>query len=132
MEGSAMSHPAVDRFGRLVVTRLRDAAITHHDLAVKRHWKAPALQNLQSDLAALSPEQRQVVRRCVIDALDTGMHDFLFALQEMHGHGVEILVDGENVAALSDGLHGESFSEDGWIARFGKYPEGTGDPRDST
>lgn len=27
------------------------------------------------------------------------------------------------VAELSDGLHGEQFSKNGWITRFGKYPE---------
>jgi len=37
------------------------------------------------------------------------------------GNEIQILVDGENIAELSDGLQGESFSEDGWNAKFSKH-----------
>jgi hypothetical protein len=52
------------------------------------------------------------------------MHDFLFAVQELSdaGQQFEIRVDGENVASLSDGLHGEIFTEEGWIATYSKFP----------
>jgi hypothetical protein len=80
---------------------------------------------LQTDLAELSLKQRDVVRRCVISAIDTGLHDFLFGLMEAHDFekGIEVLADGKNVVELSDGLNGEQFSEAGWIARFGNHPE---------
>jgi hypothetical protein len=53
------------------------------------------------------------------------MHDLLFAIQEHAeaGGSVRVLVDGQEVATLSDGLHGEIFSDKGWIARFSKYPQ---------
>ncbi len=124
-----MAHPAVDKFGALVVNKLRDAAIEHYDGLASQRWKAPALQQLQSDLASLSPDQRAVVRRCVISAIDSGMHDFLFGIVEQHDddESIHLLVDGHDVAALSDGLHGEQFTDDGWIAKFGAYSE-NGDP----
>ena len=61
------------------------------------------------------------MRRCVIEAIDHGMHDFLFALVDAHdfNKGIEVLVDGQNIVELSDGLHGEPFVN-GWIAKFGK------------
>ena len=124
-----MAHPAVDKFGKIVVNKLRDAAIADYDGLASQRWKAPALQQLQADLAALSPDQRAVVRRCVILAIDAGMHDFLFSIVEHHDfdNSILVLVDGHDVAELSDGLHGEQFTEDGWIAKFGAYSE-TGDP----
>lgn len=113
----------VDKFGELVATKLRDAAIDHADALLTAYWKAPALQKLQSELRRLSPEQKALVRRCVVEAVDSGIHDFLFALGVAHDleKGIAVVVDGENVAALSDGLHGEMFTDDGWYARFSKH-----------
>ena len=116
-----------ERFGRLLVEKLRDNAIGLYDGLANGHWKAPALQRLQDELAELTPEQRDLVRRCLIAAVDNGLHDFLFALGEAHDSqaGIAILVDGVNIAEQSDGLHGEPFGSDGWIAKFSKYPEAT-------
>ena len=59
-----------------------------------------------------------------MEALSVGLHDFLFALQEAHDleRGIEVLVDGKNVAELSDGLQGEPCGGEGWIAKFARYP----------
>ncbi|WP_439621572.1 hypothetical protein [Gemmata sp.] len=117
-----MSQP-LDKFGEFVVTKLRDAVIDHADGLLVAHWKAPGLQALQADLRRLTAEQRAIVRRCVIEAVDRGLHDFLFALQEEHdaGSAVSVVVDGQPVAAESDGLHGEPYTIDGWYARFSKH-----------
>jgi hypothetical protein len=114
---------ALNKFGKFVVTKLRDAAIDHADGLLTAHWKAPCLQALQADLRRLTAEQRAIVRRCVVDAVDNGLHDFLFALQVEYEAGGEItvLVDGRPVAAESDGLHGEPYSDEGWFARFSKH-----------
>ena len=36
---------------------------------------------MQADLRRLTDEQRAIVRRCVIAAVDSSLHNFLFALQ---------------------------------------------------
>ncbi len=119
----AMVAKVLDTFGEFVVAKLRDAVIDHADMLLAAQGKAPTLQRLQSDLSKLSTEQRAVVRRCVTEAIDSGLHDFLFALQEEHDAGgdVSVMVSGESVAAASDGLQGELFSADGWFARFSKH-----------
>lgn len=115
--------PQADKFGEFVMAKFRDAAIDHVDALLAAHWKAPRLQSLQNDLRCLTPEQRAVVRRCVIEDVDGGLHDFLFALGEEHdsGDAIVVLVDGENVAAQSDGLHGEPYTDEGWFGRFSKH-----------
>jgi hypothetical protein len=115
---------AVDKFGKLIVSAQRDRAIEFHDRLAQGRWKSPAIAQLQTELASLSERDRDIVRRCVIAAVDRGIHGFLFALQEAHdlGQDIQIMVDGENVAALSAGLHGETGGADGWIAKFGLYP----------
>ena len=92
--------------------------------------KAPALQKLQKDLASLPENHRTIVRRCVIQSVDNGRHDFLFALQESYENesDIEVVVDGQNIAENSDGLHGELFTEDGWKAKYGKFGEPSDEP----
>jgi len=115
-------HP-VEKFGEFVVTNLRDQAIDRADGLLAGRWKSPSTQALQSALAQLSPEQRELVRRVVVSSVDGGIHGFLFALDEANylKKGIEIVVDGQNIVPLSDGLYGEPFTDKGWFARFSKH-----------
>jgi hypothetical protein len=121
-----MAAPEVDKFGQLLVTKLRDTALDFFEGLALGHWKSPSLKRLQAGLAGLSPRQHELVRRCVVACVDRGVHDFLFALGESHDSdsGIQIVVDGRDIAELSDGLQGEPHGEHGWIAKFGKHPEG--------
>jgi len=114
-----------DTFGRFLMVHLRDRGIDHLDSSLAGRWKAPALKKLQRALGRLPKSQKLLVRRAFVDALDAAIHDFLFALQEESDFGgpVAVRVRGKNVAALSDGLHGELFTEDGWYARFSAHGE---------
>jgi hypothetical protein len=113
----------VEKFGEFVVRKLRDPAIDNADGLLTSRWKSPASQDLQARLAELTDAQRDLVRRVVINAIDGGIHDFLFALDEIKDaeQDITVMVDGKDVAALSDGLHGEPYSDEGWFARFSQY-----------
>jgi hypothetical protein len=113
----------LDTFGKFLVDNLRDKGISHAEWLIDGRWKAPALQDIQSGLSSLSAAQKETVRKAVISTIDSAIHDFLFALQEQadFDNTIQILVNGNNIVELSDGIHGESFSEDGWNAKFSKY-----------
>jgi hypothetical protein len=119
------SQDPLGELGELLMTRLRDRGIDYVDALLEKKWKAPSLEKIQADLQLLSPEQQKLVRRAVVSAMDHAVHDFLFALQEAHEKDgrIAVLVDGENVAAKSDGLHGELFGDGGWFARFSTHGE---------
>ena len=91
-----MAHPAVDKFGELLMAKFRDRAISFYAMATEKKWKGKSLEKLQDDIAKLTPEQRDVVRRCVIQALDHGLHDFLFAIGDSGG-SIQILVEGKDI-----------------------------------
>src|SRR5262249_25154812 len=94
-------------------------------LLAQGHWRAEALQQLQADLKQLSESQRAIVRRCIVNTIDGAIHDFLFALQELADFedDIQVHVQGKHIAKISDGLHGEMFSDRGWMAKFSKYGE---------
>lgn len=117
-----MSEP-LDKLGRLVVEKLRDRAIDFTVMLQDGKWKAPALAELQRAAAGMDPEAKQVVLAIVRQAIDDGIHDFLFALGEAADEGeLALLIDGTDVTKESDGLHGEYVSDDGWAARFSRFP----------
>jgi hypothetical protein len=120
----------LDRLGRFVMERARDRGLASHTAVESGNAKAPALGRLVNGLAALSEEQRVLVRACVTRAVDATIHHLLFALSEENDfeRRVRLLVDDENAAELSDGLQGEAYGNGGWIARFSVFDE-NGDRR---
>jgi hypothetical protein len=115
-----MSAP-LDKFGEFIVQNLRDKMLHNLEMMMSCGWKAPDLQKLQTKLSGMTDAQKQTVRELAEELTTAGMHDLLFAISDSGG-AVKVLVDGEDVAKISDGLHGEIFGDDGWITRFSKYP----------
>jgi hypothetical protein len=113
---------ALDRFGELLVKSLRDKAIEQNEMLLAGQLRGKAVQPLQARVGALSEDQKDVIRDVVNDLLNVALHDFLFALQDAHDRnlGIEVVVDGSNIAELSGMLHGEALGPDGWIDRFSK------------
>jgi hypothetical protein len=115
----------LDRFGKFLIEHLRDAPLDDLQRLLDGKMKAPAFRSLQVALGELDSKTIGAVRECVVTILNTAMHDFLFALTEATDRKGDVLVTsgGVNVAAVSDGLQGEPYGEDGWIARFSRHPE---------
>lgn len=118
-----MSDP-LDKFGAFFVQNLRDKMLDSLEKLLRGDSKAPGDQKLQSQLSSFSKEQKQVLRDTFDDLIKTGMHDLLFAIQDQADHKgtIKVLVDGQEIAKISDGLHGEIFGDEGWIVRFSKHP----------
>ena len=76
------------------------------------------------ELSGLSPRQASAVRRLIAIAVDCGLHDFLKLVDKSSEfeEGLMVLADGVDVAKLSTELQTELFGNNGWIARFSKYP----------
>jgi hypothetical protein len=110
----------VDKFGEFIVRNLRDKALEQHAMLQRGELRGARIQEIQQALASFTPEQRAVVSRIVTDVIDTATHDLLFALQDAHDRqlGIEVLVDGANVAEESGMLQGEPLGDRGWVQRF--------------
>ncbi len=123
----------LELFGQFLIKHLRDRVLSFYDNLAHGKWKAPSLLPLQEELARWNPEQREVVKQVVVQAIDHALHDFLFQIEEagLNGidgtgeHDLQIIVDGIALAGLSDGLHGLLFGEDGWEAKYSTFPPDT-------
>jgi hypothetical protein len=120
----ASSSP-LDAFGSLVSISLRDAALRRAEALLNNSLKSPSTDALRKALQEFAPQQLNTLRALVCNCVDSGIHDFLFKLQELSdgSESIKVLVNGHDVAALSDGLHGEPYSADGWYARYSAFPE---------
>lgn len=119
-----MSDHRLDKVGEFVMMHLRDRGIEFAEQLIAGRWKAPALADLQASVRRLSRNDQKLVYDVVVESIDVAIHDFLFALGEWSDtdDGVSLHCSGVSVARSSDGLQGEPFGENGWIARFSRFP----------
>lgn len=115
--------PPVDKFGKFIVENLRDKGVNFAEGLLKRHWKTPSLLDMQNEIANLNDTQKAAFIKAVTETIDESIHDFLFALQEQadFDNDIQILVDGQNIVELSDGIHGEAYSDEGWFAKYSRH-----------
>jgi hypothetical protein len=113
----------VDKFGKFIVENLRDKGIDFAEGLLKSHWRAPILLEMQNEIATLNDNQKTAFIKAITHTIDGAIHDFLFALQEQADfeNDIQILVDGQNIVELSDGIHAEAYSEDGWFAKYSSH-----------
>ncbi|KAF2081925.1 DUF6547 family protein [Flavobacterium sharifuzzamanii] len=117
------SKQSLDIFGEFLVKNLRDKGIENTETLLNHKSKAPSNLKLQTEISQFNESQKELIKEIVIKSIDVAIHDFLFSLQELADfqNNIQISVNGENIVELSDGIHGESYSENGWNAKFSKY-----------
>jgi len=116
----------LEKFGQILMTEVRDEAIEKYEMIVSGKMKsAPALE-LNKKLSALSEDQLFLIREVVVSSVDDTVHNFLWML-EQHEDDMELTcskgASKANMNEVSDGLSGEIYTDDGWIAQFSKYKE---------
>jgi hypothetical protein len=71
----------------------------------------------------MDAQQRELLRHVVAIAIDTAMHNVLWMIESSSELRLEAVgPEGErfDLVAASDGLSGELWTQDGWIARFSR------------
>ena len=118
-----MNQTALDLFGRLLITKVRDEAISDWRMIIGGSMKGETSVKVREMLAPFSEQQRNVVISLVPKVVDTVLHHLLWTLEQTNEVKIGVLAHNQEVASLkevSDGLAGELYSDDGWIARFSK------------
>ena len=109
-----------EKLGKLISQELRDKALNRYLDLESGRLKSPSTQELMSKLSEFSSDQKELVRKLLTECIDTGIHDFLFALEE-ENEEIKVTVNGHDIANESDGLSGEIYTEDGWFEKYSEY-----------
>lgn len=121
-----MSQELLDRFGKLLMTRVRDKSITEWEKILSGQMKDAGSEVIRKQTEVFGPEQMQIFLRILPEIVDTTLHYLLWAVEQERS--VDIVAKDVNGVArslreVSDGLAGELYSEQGWIARFSGKPK---------
>jgi hypothetical protein len=113
---------ALDQFGATLIREVRDQSIMDWDMLLDNKMKGARAERLRQFLASLHSEELHALRRLVPQVVDTTLHYLLLMIEET---GLRVSVQmpsGElqDLKEISDGLPGELYSDQGWIARFSK------------
>lgn len=114
---------SLELFGKFIIENLFDRGKLKFETIAKKEFSTNNQNHLQFRFEKISPENKRLVEEIIDSVLTTAIHDFLFAIEEENDlkQRIKINVNGNNIADLSDGLHGEVFLEDGWIKQYSKY-----------
>jgi len=114
----------IDVFGSNLMNSVRDRSIKRVDDILLGDVKAKSLIELHQSLKSFDSHQIDSIRTVIIETIDNVIFNTLSMLEENRNNlKLQILDQGidTNLVDISDGLPGELFSDDGWIARFSKY-----------
>ena len=120
-----MNNNLLDHFGADFIANVRDNSLHTLEQMLAGAMQDSANQQLHQLLATLNDTQREAARAAIYKAVDLTLHNLLFFFEQNIGdwritHSVQ---GGDDLAALSDGLCGELYSADGWLARYSEYPQ---------
>lgn len=118
----------LEKFGQIIISEVRDEAIDKFQMIASGEMKSAAATSLHEKLTGFSKDELDVVREVVVSSIDDVLHNFLWMIEQ---HEEDISVgcaehedsSKEDVRELSDGLSGEMYTEDGWIAKYSRYKE---------
>lgn len=117
-----MSQASLDKFGELLMRKVRDEAVLSWKMMLDGRMKGEAAEKVRSIVRDFSENDKQILSQLVPGIVDTVLHHLLWmAEQELDIQlGIKSADGTEDLRDISDGLPGELYSSDGWIARFSR------------
>jgi hypothetical protein len=119
-----MTAPVLRKFGETLIREVRDEALDAVASITDGRAKAPDLQQLVTTLKLLPDSHRKCAIELAYQAINVALFSLLRSAEEGKIHfTLRQDTHGDDPAELSDGLAGELYGRNGWIAQFSKYPE---------
>lgn len=117
-----MSRAALDYFGSLIATRVRDEAIRDWDMILDGGMKDSDSQAIRAriDRLQMSGAALELLSDLIPRIVDTTLHHLLWTLEQEESLDVAVRIESgvvSNLREVSDGLAGELCE---WIPRFSK------------
>lgn len=113
--------------GKLIMEKARDDSISCLFDEIKGNINSYQGIRIRELLTNFNKEQIEIIIKLVPTVVDTSLHYFLDMIDS--SDEIKLLFkEGDlnyiDIKELSDGLAGELYSDEGWIAKFSKQPHG--------
>lgn len=114
----------LEDFGKLLMLRVRDDAIWRCDSLVNGHLKGELAEKVRQELGPLTEKELEKIHKLIPEIVDSVIHRFLFMIEDTRNlrllYRLDETSEFTDLGEESDGLAGELYASDGWIARFSK------------
>src|SRR5690349_14766094 len=115
-----MKNEKLDGLGEVLMREVRDGSVVDLEMVLDGRMKGELATRTRASLAALGTEELKSIAVVLPQIVDRVLHNLLASIEQ---HDELELRYGVGPAALdasraSDGLAGELYGDDGWIARF--------------
>lgn len=108
----------LENFGEKFISMVRDNTIETFEKMFDGRMKGMTAQEVRDKISVFDAQEKDILLWLLSQTVDYCMHNMLFMLEETPE--MEVFYDGENIVEESDGLAGELYTEDGWIAKYSK------------
>lgn len=121
-----MRNPSLDKFGKLLIEKVRDQAIGDWERFISGEMKGVTAERVKQQTASLTSEQKTIICNLIPMVVDTTLHHLLYIAEQEQS--LRLMIDNpeggaaHNLREISDGLAGELYGDHGWIARFSTKP----------
>jgi len=125
-----MAEDKLDFLGEKIMKLCRDPSIRVIQRMLSGEMKGRTAEAVRQELGSLDSAVLERLLRIVPAMVDHVLHNFLWMLEQTPEIDIIVSFDGDEMRASdqSDGLDGEPYGEEGWIARysqFGRFPSRT-------
>lgn len=115
-----MSQAALDKFGHVIMKRVRDEAVTDWKMMIDGRMKGESAEKVRELIQSLSDADKKLLLQLIPGIVDTVLHHLLWTVEQESDLQIGIKMDDsiEDLRDISDGLPGELYTDKGWIARY--------------
>jgi len=113
----------LDLFGQILMNDVRDITIDQWEGRLDGKNKGVTSKDVFKKCQHFSLEDKELIKKLFSQVIDTTIHHLLVAIEQNESLNVTISLDSNksvNIEDVSDGLAGELYTGNGWIATFSK------------
>jgi GH25 family lysozyme M1 (1,4-beta-N-acetylmuramidase) len=117
----------LDKFGKYLIREVRDRTLEINELIMQGNMGSRENQALYKLTENLSDEIKVIINKYILKNVDSTLHYFLWLIEQHDDLDLTYYTDEQKLSPyslkeISDGLCGELYTEDGWIAKYSQYP----------
>ena len=112
-------------FGKEFINKVRDCTLSDFEMIVTGKMKSEEALSLHKKIMSLSPENMVILKEVVKNIIDRELFNILNFFEQSDEYLISHIDNDTyiNLNELSDGLAGELYSDNGWIAKYSEFKD---------